>query len=180
MLHHRSYSSLCTVPRKPSPSLHNPPLHIWEISHTLVLMTIPSQPSFAYLGDIPHHSGDDMQHHIHFISSSIGTMITTIFSSFHGDEITSPILKIAPSMTIWTKPFYGLSKFCGPMKKGTISYPFLPASASLFQPTPHDLSMYLPPFSSLFHSNEDILEDMTTPKFPWDALPHHYFLPPEK
>jgi len=40
-----------------------------------------------------------MQHYIHCFSSSIGTMTKVSYSSFHGVNITSPFMKVAPFRT---------------------------------------------------------------------------------
>lgn len=95
MLHHISSTPLHIVPRTLTPSPHNRPIYIWEI--------------------LPPPSANDMQHHIHFISYSIGTIITFIGSSLQDVEITSPVTNIAPSKAAWTKLVNALSTSLGPM-----------------------------------------------------------------
>lgn len=68
---------------------------------------------------LPPPSADDTQHHTWFISSSVGTLIHAVCSSFFGVEIASPIAKVAPPMTVQTHEVCALSTSLGSMEVNT-------------------------------------------------------------
>lgn len=62
--------------------------------------TSPTHHQDTIMEILPPPDADDAQHHIQFISLTIGTMIRVICSTFLGVETASPTAKVLPSLDV--------------------------------------------------------------------------------
>lgn len=166
---------------------HSLPVISKDDSSSMVSMTL-AQPLVPFFNSssmiiqeiLTPSNNDDTHEYVYYISSFVGTMITCVFSSLYGFDITSSIVKVEPSRIAWTQPIYVLSTSLSPMLSCMISYPCISTSTSMLQPPPNDPKTPSPPFLSTFHCGEDIFKAITTSEFPWDAMYHHSFFLQEK
>lgn len=133
---------------------------------------------------IPPPNANNTQHHIQFISSSIGMMICVVFSSFFDVDTTKITTILVPLLTGKTHPIFTFSTFLGSMESTTESLSFLSFITKNTHLLPRDLTQPSSTLYKMFHSRKAIMEAMMDPQCPWDAMHHHpsfldkkYFVP---
>lgn len=149
--------------RTPTLSWESSPTHyqstIMEFSHHLVLMT---------------------HNHIRFISSFVGTLVHTAYSTYFGVETTKPTIMVAPPPTVQTHEISTFSTLLGSRTSTYESFSYSSTNTTRFQPYPHNLAQNTSPLDNIFHSEEDIPEAMMKPECLWDFMDHCYLFLPEK
>lgn len=129
---------------------------------------------------LPPHYADNTQHHIRFISSSVGTMIRVVYSSFFGVETAKPTTMVVPPPNMQTHPIYTLPTSLGSTESTTKSLSCSSLSTKKMNLFPHYLTQPSSTLDNIFLSEEDILEAMKELECPWDSIHHRSFFLPEK